>query len=140
MFRCASCGAFNRVALGQAGQPVCGRCKAGLDVSGAPQEVDADGFARAVASSPVPVVVDFWAPWCGPCRAMAPSLEQAAQASKGQVVVLKVNTDQHPGPSSQLGIRGIPTLIAFRGGAETQRQVGALPAAQLGAWVSRLVT
>lgn len=138
MFRCASCGAFNRVPENHpAGSPTCGRCKAALDVSGAPQAVDAQGFERAVASSPVPVLVDFWAPWCGPCRMAAPILEQVGREQAGRLVVLKVNTDEHPQPSAQLGIRGIPTFIVFKDGKEKARQSGVLPAPAMSQWVTR---
>lgn len=138
MFRCASCGAFNRVpAQRPAGDATCGKCKAVLDLSGKPQEVDSAAFQRAVASSPVPVVVDFWAPWCGPCRAAAPILEQVGREQAGKALVLKVNTDQHPEPSAQLGIRGIPTFIVFKNGTEKARQAGVLPGSAMSQWVTR---
>ncbi len=116
--------------------PTCGRCREDLDVSGVPQAVDASGFARAVASSPVPVLVDFWAPWCGPCRTAAPLLEQLGREQAGRVVVLKVNTDEHPQPSAQLGVRGIPTFVVFKGGAEVARQAGVLPLEPFRRWLA----
>lgn len=138
MFRCVHCGAFNRVSENRpAGEPTCGKCKKSLDLSGAPQAVTTQAYQHALLNSPVPVVVDFWAPWCGPCRAVAPVLDQIARGRAGKVLVLKVNTDEHPEPSAQLGIRGIPTFIAFKDGREVARQVGALPAPQMSHWVNQ---
>ena len=141
MYRCPKCGAFNRVPESHpSGAPHCGRCQETLDLSGAPQPVTAEEYARAVASSPVPVVVDFWAPWCGPCRVAAPLLEQVGRAHKGELLVLKLNTDEHPQPSAQLGIRGIPTFIGFSGGKEVSRQTGLLPGSGLESWAKQLLT
>jgi thioredoxin 2 len=114
---------------------VCGRCQKDLELSGAPQSVDEAQYARALASSPVPVLVDFWAPWCGPCRASAPILEKLAKAHAGALLVLKVNTDEDPRPSSALGVQGIPTFVLFRGGTEVARQAGAMPAPAMEQWL-----
>jgi thioredoxin 2 len=138
MFRCKSCGALNRVPPGKRGPEsgaVCGRCKAPLDLSGAPQDVNSDGLARAVSSSPVPVLVDFWAPWCQPCRIAGPIVDQVARERAGNVLTLKLNTESDPAPAVAHGIRGIPTFIVFKGGREVGKQSGVLPRAQFAQWL-----
>jgi thioredoxin 2 len=138
MFRCGACGAFNRVPADKpAGTAVCGRCKSALDTSGKPQEVNAQGLEHALGASPLPVLVDFWAPWCGPCRAAAPILDSLARQRAGSLVVLKLNTEETPEPAQRLGIRGIPTFILFSAGAERKRLSGLLPAPEFSRWVDQ---
>ena len=132
VFRCPKCGALNRLALlVPERQAVCGKCKSDLDTSGHPAAVDPDALERAIASSPVPVLVDFWAPWCMPCRSFAPILETYARESAGRIVVLEVDTEAHPSAGARHEVQAIPTLALFRGGREIERVSGALPLPEL---------
>lgn len=126
---CLDCSQINRVPDGQVGLgPKCGTCGAPL-LSGKAQEVDAGTLAKAIRVDDLPLVVDFWAPWCGPCRMMGPEFSKAAGMLKGKVRLVKVNTEAHPSAAASYRIRGVPTMISFRRGQETGRHSGALPAA-----------
>jgi len=125
---CPHCAATNRVPAARIGdEPVCGRCGKPL-LDGRPIELGDADFDAVVTASKVPVLVDFWAPWCGPCRAMAPAFEQASRTLKGRALLVKVNSDENPALSARYAVRSIPTLVRLSGGRETQRQSGALPA------------
>jgi thioredoxin 2 len=129
--RCAACGATNRIPRARlADDPVCGRCGEAL-LSGEPVALTDGNFEQVVAGSELPVVVDFWAPWCGPCRQMAPQFAQAAGALKGRALLVKVNSDDNPHTASRFGIRSIPTLVKLDRGREVARIAGARPAGQI---------
>ncbi len=134
---CARCGATNRVPTERLGDdPVCGKCGQPL-LDGHPVELDDASFDRVVQATDLPVLVDFWAPWCGPCRIMAPQFEQAARQLKGRVLFVKVNSDEAQRTAAKFGIRSIPTLVKLQRGREVARQSGALPAAQIVALAQR---
>jgi thioredoxin 2 len=128
---CARCGATNRVPAVRLGDdPSCGRCGSPL-LDGHPIELNDSNFDAVAKATDLPLVVDFWAPWCGPCRQMAPQFEQAARTLKGRALLAKVNSDEAPGLSARFGIRSIPTLVRLSRGTEVGRRSGALPAVQI---------
>ena len=132
---CAFCGRWNRIAATRAAdRPKCGECGRPMLLD-RPFPLTADTFHRVIAESALPVLVDFHADWCGPCKMMAPVLDELAAKRVGALLVAKLDTDRAPGISQALGIRGIPTLIRFDAGRETRRQSGAMPLRQLEAFV-----
>jgi thioredoxin 2 len=138
---CPTCGAPNRVAgqkLAQGLRPRCGRCKTPLPVEAVPITVTDATFADSVERSPVPVLVDAWAPWCGPCRIIAPVIDELAREMAGRVRVAKLNVDQNPATAARLRLRSIPTLLVFKGGREVDRIVGAQPKAEIVRRLERL--
>lgn len=132
---CVECGAVNRLQTDRLDEgPRCGRCHDPL-FPGRPAELDEAGFLKQVERSGIPVVVDFWAPWCGPCRMMAPNYADAAKQLEPRFRLVKVNTEAHPGVGARLGIRSIPTIALFRDGREIARQSGAMSRKMLIDWL-----
>lgn len=127
---CGACSSQNRVPAAKVGaRAKCGACKAQLlPLDRAVAIASAEDFDEMVRDAPMPVVVDFWAAWCGPCRMVAPEVQKLAQQRAGKVLVAKVDTEALPAVAGRFGIRGIPTLIAFRGGKEAKRVSGAMGA------------
>jgi thioredoxin 2 len=134
--RCPNCGRRNRVPAAAAGTPRCGNCHQPL-----PWIVDAgdDTFAEIAEAASVPVIVDLWAPWCGPCRMVSPALAQVATEMAGRVKLVKVNVDDSPKLQQRFSVQAIPTLMVLRRGQVAVRRAGAVPASDLRAWVEEAI-
>ena len=142
MFRCPACGAINRVPqdrLVQGLEPVCGRCKTPLPVSARPVTVTDATFAADVERSPLPVLVDAWAPWCGPCRMIAPVIDELAAELAGRLRVVKLNVDDNPQTASRFNLRSIPTLLVIKDGREVDRLVGVQPKQEIARRLEKVI-
>ncbi len=134
LIRCPSCGAANRVPLEKIKpglEPICGRCKTPLPVSTKPVVITDANFAAEVERSSLPVLLDLWAEWCGPCHAIAQTIEQLAAELAGRVRVAKLNVDENPLTASRFDVRGIPTLLMLKNGREVDRIVGVQPKVEI---------
>lgn len=132
---CAQCESVNKVDVNK-GEAICGKCRSELPIHGAVVEGSDKTLPRLIEKSPLPVLVDFWAPWCGPCRAFAPTFAAMAGEQAGRVVFVKLNTDENSQLSAQFGIRSIPTLMLFKEGKELVRQSGAMPQEVFKNWLA----
>jgi thioredoxin 2 len=131
---CPHCAAKNRYPVGKSARRArCGKCR-GMLFDGHPASVDAEGFAKHRRGNEIPVLVDVWAPWCGPCQTMAPMFERAASELEPEVRLIKLNADEAPSVSAELGIRGIPALILMRGGKVVAQTAGAMNTRQIVDW------
>ena len=135
--RCQFCASWNRIDVARAAdRPKCGNCSKPMLLD-RPLKLDSESFARTIAESHVPIIVDFYADWCGPCKMMAPAVDQLASKYAGRALVAKLDTDSAPEISQSFQIRGIPTSIVFRDGKEIVRQSGAVPYATLASMVDK---
>lgn len=135
---CPACSGVNRIPAARLGEgPRCGKCREPLFAGRATQLSDAN-FRTHVSRNDVPVIVDFWAPWCGPCKMMAPAFEKAAAELEPHARLAKLNTEENGGTAAQYRIQSIPTMVAFRNGQEVARQSGAMGAADIVRWVKGL--
>jgi thioredoxin 2 len=135
---CPACGAVNRIPpnhLSDAGK--CGACKAKLPPQSVPIDADPALFDQIVAAARVPILIDFWAAWCGPCRTAAPEVKKAAAETAGKAIVLKVDTEAHPQLAARFGVQGIPNFVVLEAGKVVFQQAGLVPAAEMVRWLAR---
>ncbi len=136
---CEKCHATNKILTKKISSTnvTCGKCHNPIHFHGLVSEADETGLLKVIEKSDLPVIVDFWAPWCGPCRSFAPTFEAVSKTEEGRLVFIKINTENFPAISQRFNIRGIPTLMVFKNGKEIARESGAFPIDVFKKWISR---
>jgi thioredoxin 2 len=134
---CPKCHAINKISISKISAAICGKCQTALPFHQLVSEVDDVGLTKLIQKSDLPVIIDFWAPWCGPCKIFAPTFEAVSQLSKGKLVFVKLNTEKYPHTSQAFNIRGIPSLLVFKSGKEIARESGAHPLDYFKNWVQK---
>lgn len=137
---CMGCSSLNKVTIDKVTnqKPVCGSCGASLNMHSLVSEIDLKGLMKMIQKIDLPIVIDFWAPWCGPCKSFGPTFEMASNIFGGKLVFVKINTQAFPHASDQFKIRGIPTLLIYKNGKEIARESGAFPLEPLKNWLQQI--